>query len=164
MAIITAGSAAILRDGSIGNNRTVIGFNGAADGTGTITSIQIYLTGGVDSGLLTRMGVFAPTGGANFICRSWELVGVITSGSTQTIPVNLAVVIGDYIGFYLNEGTCQRQAAGGNGMYWLDNDQTEAGEQTFTLSAARILSLYGTGVTLSKGGNFIPRLIAMGQL
>lgn len=145
---ITIGQEATNRDSYRSEGNTEVDSNNAANGTGTITSIEIW-TNTIIYG--AKVATFYVVSGDNLTARDSEIVqvdgqdaGVIPSGSKQTAIVNLNVVEGDFIGLYWTSG--QLEATFLEGVWALAGDQTACNDATFSALARRI-SLKGIGET-----------------
>jgi len=164
MAAIAVGSAATNRGSSItlftvqgGTYTTVIDYNNAADGTGTISTVKAWWNTAVGSNE-ARAGTFTDNGGGSFTCHAGQSLGVVASGSEQTYTgLSIAITTGEFIGcdcivggtfFYIETDT-----SGGSGLYYASGqlcDPTDVA--TYTLQAGDIVSINGTGATSGGGG------------
>ena len=155
---IVIGNEASNRAGTLSTSATWIAKDGAADGTGTITTIEIWANSAMAG---VEVATFFAVDATHFTTRDYETIqiagqaaGVVPSGSKQTATVNLDVVTGDYIGIYWASGTIERGDPGN--IRKLDGDkipcdnQAELGGYTTI-----ILSLKGIGATVEVGGNAI---------
>lgn len=143
MAEITIGSEAKVRATGIGGTYTIINFNGAATGTGTIDTIEIYARSNLAG---VKAGTFFGAGGT-FTNRDWEAIGAVVTGSKQTFSgLDCDVESGDWIGFYSTGGEIERDYSGDIGIYRLSGDQFGTGEQSgYYFFSGDLISLYGTG-------------------
>ncbi len=72
-----------------------------ANGSGKLLQAQVLpgpsydLTG-------VKIGVFYVVSGNNLTCRGWQVVPNLTHNVVNTVPLNLDVVTGDYIGIIFN--------------------------------------------------------------
>ena len=131
---------------------TIVNVGVTATGTGTITSVEIYaLTGNPLADC--KVATFFVVSGNNLSTRDWETVdngngvGVVLGGSKQTFTVDLDVEAGDYIGLSASAGQLERVVSGEPGVWRYGNEQIPCENLTFTLSADRGFSLYGSGAT-----------------
>ena len=152
MAVIDIGAAAIDRTTTWPNGYTTFNLENPANETGSITSVEIYLA---EAATATLKITIASRDGAKFTPRDSVTIGTAAAGSKQTFtmdsdsnPIALDVVSGDYIGMYYNPGKIER-SSGGSGIYYKSGDQSAAGEQTYTLYSG-VISLYATGETASS--------------
>jgi len=162
MGAISVGSAATSRS----SNQSIAGFtfidiNVPSDGTGKITSVDIYpATSDVVNPLIA---IFYNVGGNNYSTRSYtQITGTFAVGGVRTIAVSLNVVIGDFIGIVQSGGSGRLSSDGAANSVYYPGIGIPAVNLGFT-PIIKTLSLHGTGVTLAKS-SLVPRLIAMGQL
>ena len=141
LAAITMGPGATDRSTGGGANSTRFDLANPAARAGTITSWQVWFSADATN---VKAAVFYGTA-PNFTCRSVQAIGDVASGSLKTFSVSLAVQAGDYIGVYYETGNSEVDGSGGSGFYYKSGDHTADGSQEYTLSAAAILSVYGTG-------------------
>lgn len=151
MAAIDVGSDAIDRTNNESIiNYTVINLNNAANETGVITSVEIWLLSGFNASN-AKIGVFYGSG-TTYTCRGYVSIGSITSGSKQTFTnLNLPITAGDFIGIYATAGRIERSTSGGNNVLSYPGDQTASGAVTYNTSGGSIISLYGIGATVNVG-------------
>ena len=144
MAVITIGPGATDRTALGGASYTLIILNGAADGTGIITSFEVWFN---SEGLSVKIGTFYGSD-TSYTNRDYETIGTVAAGSKQTFSgLECDVVTGDYAGIYWSSGGLERDNTGGLGIYYKLGDQFGAGEQTYELVGNFIYSIYGTGAT-----------------
>jgi len=158
---ITVGTEPANRSSSLAN-RTMVNKDTPANGTGTITSIEIWTTANDANDVY--IATFYTTGTNEFSTRDYVNIGTVTSGSKQTItldsesnPISLDVVEGDYIGAAIVTAV-EADGTGGSGIWYLDNGTRTmpCTEVTFALLAAGALSLQATGETAEvEGGTHI---------
>ena len=158
---ITVGTAPVNRGTNLAN-RTMINKDAPANGTGKITSVEIWLLATDESDVY--IATFYTTDTNEFSTRDYVNIGFVTSGSKQTItvdsesnPISLDVVEGDYIGVSL-AGSVEADATGGSGIWYLavGTRTMPCTEVTFSLLAAGALSLQATGETAEvEGGTHI---------
>ncbi len=165
MGVITVGVSDVIdRPSTITiNNQAIIPKGVVANAKGIITLVQFWLT--IDATNVRVGTVYVSEG--TFYTRSWAALGDVPSGSKQTKAVSLQVDIGDYIAISCSGpsdvGQIERTNTSGYG-YWVTSKLPFSGVSSLLDVANRDVSLYGTGVTLSKGGSSIPKLIAIGAL
>ena len=154
LAAIDAGSEASDRAaGALGSAWTYINYNGAANTTGTITSIEMYAESGLT---LTNVWVATFYEGESgfFSARDHVNLANVEGGSkvTRTVDINtnpiaLDVGEGDFIGIYSSGAALSNDTEGGSGIYRNAGDETANSDVEYSLLSSRILSLYGTGAT-----------------
>lgn len=137
---IDIGAPAINRTYDGGQGLTVMVKDNPANASGRITSIEVWA---YESYTNAKVAIFKQVSADTFTARSSQAIGAIPAGSRQTIPVDLDVEVGDFIGMY-GDGSV-RMDVGGEGWWFLTGDYTSCVDQEFTTQAERILSLYGTG-------------------
>ena len=147
---ITIGDAAINNSGYHPNNYTYIAFKTAANKTGTITEVKLYVhqyMGNIKVGTFSRDG-------AKFTMRDSQSIANQSAG-LKTITVDLDVVTGDYLGIYYVSGSLDGKSYTGSGVYSKIGDQFAAGEQTYTLDpfGNDTISMSGTGDEATTGTN-----------
>lgn len=142
---IVIGAAATDRSANLNPNWTSINLDNPANGTGIITSVELYALAGEDlEGC--KVGTFSRDGD-KFTCRDYATIGDVIGGSKQTFGgLSINCVAGDYIGIFFSVGLLERDISGYAGVYSKSGDQFDADEQTYTLFADDANSLYGTGV------------------
>jgi hypothetical protein len=127
---------------------TIIDKNVAADGTGTINTVNIWAVDTYDL-VECEVALFYIVLGANYSTRSNVSIGAVTSGSAQPFTgLTLAVTSGDYIGIYFSDGRIERTNSGS--FYTKSGDVIPCTDQTFTTGTGTI-SLNGTGTTTVTG-------------
>lgn len=154
---ITIGSAATDRGSffSLSTNNavsTLLNNNGAADGDGTIDTVEAYFNQ-ANSGNNFRVGIFYDHESNNYYtCKDVENLGEVVAGYQEFTGLSLTCLTGEYIG-----------ADGTTGGDWLKIDrdtsggvncQYDAGDANCVVDdysqyasslASAIISLYGTG-------------------
>lgn len=126
---------------------TFIDFANSADGTGSITSIEIWFAASGGNATGVKAGTFSG-GGTDYTNRDVETLGNVTCGSKQTFGgLSCSVVIGDFIGMLQHTGDIELDITGGAGTGYIAGDQFGTGVQTYTLAAGYAMSIYGTGAT-----------------
>ena len=141
---IDIGGAAIDRVSYWSPNYTTVSVDNPANDTGTITSVEIWAYSNLSN---CKVGTFSRDG-AKFTPRDFETIGSVTAGSKQTFSgLSIDCESGDYIGIYYSVGAIEYTPYGAAVLYYKAGDQFGAGEQTYTLFASTIQSLYGTGTT-----------------
>ena len=158
MAAIDIGPAASDRSTYWSQGNTAFNLENPANGSGTITDIEIWANTSMAG---CKVGTFYGTA-PNFTPRDVAVIGNVTSGSKQTFSgLSIAVEVGDYIGLYFASGRQELDSSGFAGIYWLSGDQFGAGEQAYSLAAGFELSLYGTGEETPAGITVTPATIAL---
>jgi hypothetical protein len=144
-AAIDVGSGAADLDSAQAATNTWIDFANPADGTGEITSVQLWFNTDATG---VKVGTFSGSG-TDYDDRDYEVIpGTVTAGAVRTYAVNIDVVVGDFIGVYFATGTIEYATAAGTGIGIYGGDAFGGGVQTYTLYSPRALALYGTGSTL----------------
>ncbi|MBA7566576.1 hypothetical protein ES708_08267 [subsurface metagenome] len=141
---IDIGSPAIDRASQTTANYTTIDKNNPANATGIITSIEFQVQYRIR---FLTVGTFYSTNGNTLKCRASEAIpGDFPTGSTQTKAVNIAVVEGDYIGFYELAGRLERDTEGFAGIWGILNKHIDPGDEwVYDFFAGDAISLYGVG-------------------
>ena len=149
---ITIGAAAINR-GSYGyiSADTYVNKGGPADGSGQITSNQIWLFATTDTTDIF-VGSFSASGDVLTV-RDSESIGDVAYGSMQTqsgLTVN--VETGDYWGCYdkgVGTTRIERDTSGYDDYWWLDEGECidPSDSETFVINEGGAISLYGEGET-----------------
>lgn len=149
MAAISVGPAASDRANATVAGNTVLDLANAADGTGTIDTITIYVASQITT---AKVGLFYLSGGTTYVCRSSYTTGVLTTGLNTLTGLSLAVNSGDFIGIYHATGTVDRADSGGTSAYVV-GEYADAGDSASytTASQARIISVHGAGTTAAVG-------------
>src|SRR3972149_319437 len=143
MATRDVGSAAGNGESSVAAGTTFFALANPANISGVIDTVEIWAASNM-SGL--KVGIFYQVSGAIYKCRSVATIGSVTAGSKKTFSgLNLAVVAGDYIGFYHTGGALEYGSAG-RGRGYLAGDHVIEGQQnTFGIAGGGSFSCYGTG-------------------
>ncbi len=148
MALIDIGPGALDRAGQINGELTYIDLANPANDTGTITSFELWF---VNNATDVKVGTFSGSG-TSYTSRDYETIGSVTAGSKQTFSgLDIDVVTGDFAGFYFNAGDVESNNSGGSGVYKKLGDQFGQGAQTYELYADWVISIYGTGTTITPG-------------
>jgi len=146
MALIDIGSAAVDRPATGGGGYTIILKDNPANASGRINTIEIWANTNMTG---VRVGTFYLVSGTTYKCRDSVEIGNVTAGSKQTFPgLDLAVQIGDYLGFYSSGGLIEASGSGGAGQYYVGGEHIDPDDQaTYTWMAGITYSLYATGAT-----------------
>lgn len=129
--------------------------NVPADGTGTITTWQVYFNG-ASTGF--EIATFFVVSGNSLSTRDSESIGNVASGLWTGTGLSTDVVLGDYPGAYITAGSYRVDAAG-TGYWYNAGDQIPCTNFNFGAAVSpRTLSIYGTGVTPTT---FIPKIIGL---
>lgn len=150
---IDIGALAINRAGWGGMGNTQIFQDNPADGTGKITSIEVFAVSGYNLVGL-KVATFFVVSGNTLSTRDWANIGAVTSGSKQTFVVDINVVAGDFIGLYASSGRIERENTNGTGeSQWKDyGDFIPCTNRNFTLSGGGVYkmkhSIHGKGETV----------------
>ena len=119
-----------------------------ADGTGTITSVEIYVETATQ-GLI--IAIFENVGGNYFTARGHYDVGVATAGYHQ-YDVSLPVETGDYIGFYTAVGRLEQTWDEGGNQWLISGDATQCVNTEIGYNTSpRKISICGTGESTPTG-------------
>ena len=148
MAEILVGAAAANRSSITDLGPTWVQSNGPADGTGKITSVEVWFNTAATG---VQFATFIYHGSDVFSTRDYEEVGEVASGSKQTFSgLDMEVETGDYIGLYGVDGAIDRDNTGG--AYWYyEGDHIPCSPLTFAGPfSPRTISLYGKGETTDK--------------
>ena len=148
---ITIGLLPIGRTGSFPEAYTIINKLDPSNGDGIITSVEIWALSNLTG---CKIGIFYTTNGDILKCRSAATIGNVTSGSSQTFPIDpgISVETGDYIGIFYITGTIERDSEGFGDIWYFNADKCNVNdEETYTLLVSDAISLYGTGETLAVG-------------
>lgn len=150
MATINVGPAATNRASVTASGNTVLDLANAANDTGTITQLDIYVATQTTT---TKVGIFYLVSGSTYKCRSATgALGSLAAG-LNTITVSLAVQKGDFIGVYHTGGGIDRADSGGTSAYVTGDKCTVDNQSGYTTSGqARIVSVHGTGSTPAGAG------------
>jgi hypothetical protein len=146
---ITIGLAATHRtaDNWTNNGYTTINI-GAADGTGTFDTVEVYHSSNI-KGL--KIGTFYSTGTSKFRCRDYaDLGNVSLSGYGSFTGLSIDGQTGDYAGCV--NGQNWSWDSGSPGGWWQAGDLTDGSEYTLTGAYSPRLSLYLTGTETAAGG------------
>lgn len=139
---IYIGQEAINRPDYQFSDRTIIA-GVPADGTGKITEIQLY----VDTPLSrTEVATFIKVGLDTFTTRAFQSIENVSSGY-HTVPVDLDVVAGDFLGIYYKYGGIDLHQTGYEGIWVTGDDWIPCTNKVFPPYAGRAISLHGTGKT-----------------
>lgn len=149
MAAIAVGPAATNRASVTVAGNTVLDLANAADGTGTIDTVTVYVASQITT---AKVGLFYLSSGTTYVCRSSYTTGVLTTGLNTLTGLSLAVQSGDVIGIYHATGTVDRADSGGTSAY-VSGEYADAGDSaSYTTSGqARIISVHGAGATVEAG-------------
>ena len=137
---------------------TLIGTN-SSNSTGTITSIEVWVNTNV-TGL--EVAIFTQGEANVFTTRDSVTLGTVTAGEysvsngnpiivdSETNPISLDVVEGDFIGLYPATGTIDTTEGGEIGTGWYKfGDEISCTDVTFTAALIET-SLHGIGATTTS--------------
>jgi len=146
MAAIDVGAAAVDREDSLAFGNTYIGKENPANLGGKITKVAVWILG---NAVGVKAAIFQNTSGDIFTARDSQLLGDLGVGYHE-IAVDLDVEAGDYIGVFVSDAGAGKvvRDLSGEGYWYLEGDQTACTDTTFTWTADRTISAYGTGGTL----------------
>ncbi|MBA7548803.1 hypothetical protein ES705_41271 [subsurface metagenome] len=145
---IDVGSPAITRDVRIDVGETYILKENPANADGKITSVEIY-TGTAMSGCI--IATFYVVTGNVLSARDSQYIGNVPGYSKQTLPVDIEIKAGDYIGLYFSGGKVESSESGFAGLWHKPGDQTSSSDVGYSVSAGDTISLYGIGETVVVG-------------
>jgi len=123
----------------------------AADGNGTITTVEIWADSEMSG---VKVATFFKVDATHWTTRDYETVnngngaGVVLAGSKQTFTVSLDVQTGDYIGWYHSGGGIERTVEDGYNFTKLEGDYIPCTNQVEATTYPNIaVSIGGTGAT-----------------
>ena len=140
---IVVGNPAIYTLDSSNAGYTRMDICSPANGTGTITSIELYATGDLDS---IMVGIFYAIDATHFTTRSYAALGTAEVGLNQ-YDVDLEVEEGDFIGLYWNDANINYTEETCAGYMAISGNRIPADNQLLILTSDRRLSLRGIGTT-----------------
>lgn len=157
LAVIDIGEPAIVRPTTYSENQwTVANIGNPANGTGKITSVEIYVQSYATDMLDVEFATFYIVSGNNLSTRDHEYIGTIDTSVAghHQFDVDLDVQEGDYLGFVTSTQTMIYLAtSGGEGTWYHSGDEIPCTNVTFGIDAGWVISLYGTGITPPAVGN-----------
>ena len=148
MAVINIGSAAIDRASAASANTTYVDETAgtAADGTGTIDTVTVFMETAHTNGL-AEVGIFYRTTGTSLTTRSNASLGSLAAGLNTITGLSLAVQAGDWIGIYFPTSGSIRRATAGGTTQLKAGDNIPCTNVDFGATQGRIYSVHGTGTT-----------------
>jgi len=148
---ITMGAGAEARPGYGSGNRTYIS-GGAANASGTITSVEIWCQSTLNDcevAIFTEGAANTFTSGDSEVVDNSNGAGVVAQGSKQTFVVNLTVSAGDFIGLFFNSATgIEYSTTLGIGIWNVIGDFIPCTDKEFSLNATREMSIFATGTSV----------------
>jgi len=150
------GTTAAIDIGSLATDRTsnmeswtMVNKDNPANESGKITSVEIWARTGWDL-INCEVATFYVVSGNNLSTRDSQAIGTVTGGSKQTIPVDLEVEAGDYIGIWYTAGMLKLDGAGYAGVWRVAGDNIPCMNVEFdgTTLPDATASLYGTGAII----------------
>lgn len=146
MAAIDVGDEAIDRNSAAGGGRTRVSRNNTANGTGEITSVEIWANTNLVNCEVATFDLISPD---KLSTRGTHTIGGVTSGSKQTFSgLHISVQNGDYLGLYYSTGDIEWSTDLGGNSYRAEGDWIPCTNHTFMgYGPGSRLSLYGTGET-----------------
>ena len=123
---------------------TIICLDVPANESGKIISVEIWAASTMYN---TEVATYFLESGSNYTTRDSEAIGTVTEGAKRTIPINLDVEAGDFIGVYYTGGNVKRDTTGFQGVCYVLGDNVPCEDVTFTVASDDAISLYGTGAT-----------------
>ena len=151
---IDVGGTAEDRDSYWDANYTIVDKTNPADGSGTITTIELWARLEMEN---CEIATFFVVSGNNLSTRDTVTLGTVTIGEhsienenpitldSESNPISLTVVEGDYITH--TAGRIERGYTGGDGNWYASGDYIPCTNQAFSYTSEDILSVYGTGAT-----------------
>lgn len=146
---IDIGAGATDRGSSLGVY-TFIAKDNPADGSGIITSVEIWANTDLSD---CEVATFYEVSPSHYSTRDTEAIGSVTAGSKQTFPVSLEVQEGDLIGIYYTAGTIEIDTSDCVGIWYQTGDKIPCENQIFSSMNGWGISLYGTGGEDGNGGD-----------
>ena len=148
MTAISVGPAASDRAASATANLTLLDLGNAADGTGTIDTVTVYVGTQIST---AKIGLFYLVSGTTYKCRSSYTTSTLSTGLNTLTGLTLAVKSGDFIGIYwATTGTIDRADSGGTSAF-ISGDYADVGDEGSYSSGSRIYSIHGAGTTSAVG-------------
>jgi len=135
------GTPAIDRVNWYSDNYTYVDKNVPSNGSGKLTSIEIYANEEMSG---VKVAVFYVVSGNFLTARDSVIIGIVPVGHNQ-FDVDLDVNSGDHIGIFWSGGKLERDNTGASGTWYRSGDQTSCVNLVFSHVADRAISLYGTG-------------------
>lgn len=136
------------------DNYTYVDRVNPADGTGTITTIEIWAKTSLAN---CEVATFYVVSGNTLSTRDTHTIGAVTSGSKQTFSgLSIAVQTGDYLGITWTLGAIEKDS--GTTNWYKSGDNIPCTDVTFILAASpngATMSLHGTGATTAEEDNAI---------
>lgn len=145
MAIITVGGPAIDRPSTTTVGRTSLDLLNAIPTNGVIHTFNVYLTADSTN---CYVGIFYLVSETTYMCRSSANVGNRNAGLQEITGLSLVCEAGDYIGYYSQTGSLDRNDTGGRGASSSGNACNQGSSYNF-YTGERIYSLNAIGNTLS---------------
>ncbi len=122
---------------------TCVDHNIAADGSGTLTTWELWFATGDAPDV--EVATFVVVSGNNLSTRDSEAIGTVAAGSKYSGGgFSTDVITGDWAGVYFSAGTLERDAVGLG--WWRAGDNIPCTNATFT-GTSRTFSIYATGAT-----------------
>lgn len=155
---LTIGNTASDRGSAGSSGYTWIDKLNPASGSGTITKVEVWANTYIGN---MYVGIFYFISGTTYKCRSAVNIGSVATGLKKTFDVSLACVAGDFIGFYFNSGTIERDDSGGNsaGSNGYSNYCVIDSETTYNEGFTRLHSIYG--YVVGENITIIPGTLAL---
>lgn len=139
---IEVGQPAIDRTGIHGYGRTMIP-NIAADGSGKITEVQIWVN---QTLVALELAIFEEISPDQWTTHDTLLVGNTGPGYHE-IPVDFDITEGWFLGFFASSGTIEYDASGFEGVHHIVGDMIPCVDQWIHGYDDLAISLHGTGET-----------------
>ena len=162
---IEIGNDVIIRDDSFNGGFTLITTGGPANGTGSLSTLKIYLDDAFENGTGVKIGTFSGSA-PNYTPRDVEVIGNVTKGSVHTATGKSCDVQTDDVIGYFQDGTdvgrIEYSWAGGSASHYKSGDQFGAGQQEYTFYTNGNASLYGEGEEVAVGQQLFTLINEMG--
>ena len=119
-----------------------------ANGTGTLVTFKIYLSGTYGDGTSVKMGTFSGSG-TTWTVRDYQSLGTVTSGSVQTFTgLDCSVSTNDILGAYVaTTGRLAYIGTGGSNILYVSGDKFASGATVYAENAGWDYSLYAESTT-----------------
>jgi hypothetical protein len=159
VAVIDIGAAAIDRASRVNLLYTFVEGSNPANDTGKIDTVEMWLD---IAGTGIEVATFIHEGSNVLSTRDYEAIGSVAAGSKQTFTgLNMDVATGDYIGICGTAGEIDTDSSGGTGLWYKSGDNIPCTSQTFAWIADYIISLYGTGASVTAWAKSLSDTVAI---
>ena len=121
-----------------------------ADGTGTITTVEVYMRASATKGIIA---IFSADGNT-LTAHDFEDVGALVV-DYNIVSVNLDVVEGNYIGIYYEGGEVENTPGTSTGIWYKAGNQTQCVDTGFAVYVNAFISLGGSSGVAVEEANAI---------